>query len=259
MKPDLATKTSEGKSRAPSKSRRPNDGKDRINRKKVSDPDPDPTNASSTASRRTERKRTERIQRILDAAAQVFAERGYRDANLELIAARLDMRGPSIYHYFQTKEELYVQCVASLSAEIFKQLEVIAGGDAPAIDRLRALFRHQVLSQLRDYYPQYIPLTITIQLTESGLQERLRETRAYHIGLFRRVASEAAKSGDLPQDQWKLGLRLAFGALGFLHRWYQPGGAKTAEQLADEIADALMRLLGAGVAVSQRRVRRAPS
>lgn len=196
--------------------------------------------------RRTERKRTERIQRILDAAAQVFAERGYRDANLELIAARLDMRGPSIYHYFPTKEELYAQCVASLSAEVFKQLDAIADKKESAIDRLRALFRQQVLSQLRDYYPQYIPLTITIQLTESGLQESLRETRAYHIGLFRRVAAEAAEAGDLPEGTWNLGLLLAFGALGFLHRWYRPNGPKTAEQLSEEITEALMRLLGAG-------------
>jgi len=205
----------------------------------------DTGNPGATRSRRTERKRTERVQRILAAAAQVFAERGYKEANLELIAARLDMRGPSIYHYFQTKEDLYVQCVESLSAEIFQQLELIAKSDAPAIDRLRALFRQQVLQQLRDYYPHYIPLTITIQLTESRLQERLRETRAYHIGLFRRVAEEAASTGELPQDHWKLGLRLAFGALGFLHKWYQPDGAKTAEQLSDEIADALMRVLGA--------------
>jgi len=192
------------------------------------------------------------MQRILDAATQVFAEKGYRDANLELIGARLDMRGPSIYHYFPTKEDLYAQCVAALSSEVFKQLDAIVANNAPAIDRLRALFRQQVLSQLRDYYPQYIPLTITIQLTEPVLQESLTETRAYHIGLFRRVAAEAAAAGQLPAGTWELGLRLAFGALGFLHRWYRPEGRKSPEQLSEEIAEALLRLLGAETVRPQR-------
>ena len=211
-----------------------------------------PASTAAERPRRTERKRTERRQRILDVAAQVFAEKGYRDANLELIGARLDMRGPSIYHYFPTKEDLFAQCVEALSCEVFKRLDAIVENSAPAIDRLRALFREQVLSQLRDYYPQYIALTITIQLVEPVLRERLAETRAYHIGLFRRVAAEAAAAGQLPAGSWQLGLRLAFGALGFLHRWYRPDGQKSPEQLSEEIANALIRLLG-GEIVRPRR------
>lgn len=194
---------------------------------------------------RTERKRAERMQRILEVAAEVFSERGYRDASLEQIAARLDMRGPSIYHYFPTKEELYARCLESLNAGIFEKLKAIAQTDAPAIERLRAMFRQQVLSQLRDYYPQYIPLTIATQFAGGILPDSVKEGRAYHIGLFRKVAEEAARAGHLPRADWRLGMRLAFGALGFLHSWYRPDGKKTPEQLSDEIAEALMRLLGA--------------
>jgi len=42
--------------------------------------------------------------RILDAAAEVFAERGYADASMQKIAARAGYSAPSLYSYFESKE-----------------------------------------------------------------------------------------------------------------------------------------------------------
>lgn len=43
---------------------------------------------------------------ILNAAAQLFGERGYEGTNLRLLAKRIGISAPSIYHHFESKEAL---------------------------------------------------------------------------------------------------------------------------------------------------------
>ena len=56
----------------------------------------------------TERKsKEERREDILDAALQVFAERGYQGASTEEIARRAGISQPYVFRLFGTKKELF--------------------------------------------------------------------------------------------------------------------------------------------------------
>ncbi|MGA9491082.1 MAG: TetR/AcrR family transcriptional regulator [Mycobacterium sp.] len=52
-------------------------------------------------------KAAETRQRILNAAREVFSERGYGAATFQAIAVRADLTRPAINHYFANKRELY--------------------------------------------------------------------------------------------------------------------------------------------------------
>jgi AcrR family transcriptional regulator len=57
----------------------------------------------------TERKsKEERREEILDAALQVFAERGYHGASTEEIARRAGISQPYIFRLFGTKKDLFI-------------------------------------------------------------------------------------------------------------------------------------------------------
>jgi TetR/AcrR family transcriptional repressor of uid operon len=64
-----------------------------------------------TASRRPGRppaaKADDTRKRILQAARQVFSERGYDGATFQAIAVRADLTRPAINHYFSSKRALY--------------------------------------------------------------------------------------------------------------------------------------------------------
>jgi AcrR family transcriptional regulator len=51
----------------------------------------------------------ERRERILDAAVEVFAERGYTGASMGEIAARADVVASVIYDHFSSKRELHIE------------------------------------------------------------------------------------------------------------------------------------------------------
>jgi len=192
---------------------------------------------------RTERKKQERMARLLQAAADVFSEKGYDKTSLADIAERIDMRGPSLYHYVKTKEDLFIRCANEMLDANFANLEKARDSEGTPLQRLQYMYYVQILGQLDEFYPKYIPLFINVTSTEPRLIAHIAEMRKKHIKYFIDLAEEAVASGELKGEQWRLGLRLAAGSLSALYQWYQPNGELTPEKMADKIATSLMKLL----------------
>lgn len=185
------------------------------------------------------RKRAERIRRAEQAAARIFAERGYDGANFDDIAQELGLRGPSLYHYFPSKEAMFLQCVETAAAEVIQRLETIAGGPGAPAERLRRLFAEQVLIEVRDY-PAYVPLFLKMYVPVPRIQARLAELKRAHGDVMRRVALECARRRGMGGDEVRVALLAAFGALAYVQEWYQADGPLTPEELADALSRALV-------------------
>ncbi len=54
---------------------------------------------------------TRRKEEILDAATACFAQLGYRLTDIQLVANQLDVAKGTIYHYFPSKEQLFLAAV----------------------------------------------------------------------------------------------------------------------------------------------------
>jgi len=90
-----------------------------------------------------ERKQSEknaRVKLILDSAAAVFREKGFRDSTIEDIAARAQIAKGTIYLYFKSKSDLYFCLVQPALECLSKQLVQVAEDKADAPDnRMRRL------------------------------------------------------------------------------------------------------------------------
>ena len=62
--------------------------------------------------------REERRARILEAAARVFADRGYDGATLDEIAEAADISKPVIYDHFESKKDLHISLLDSHSRDL---------------------------------------------------------------------------------------------------------------------------------------------
>lgn len=61
------------------------------------------------------RRRMPRVERealMLDVAEEMFGERGYRAVSMDEIAARVGVSKPMLYHYYGSKERLFLACLA---------------------------------------------------------------------------------------------------------------------------------------------------
>lgn len=110
---------------------------------------------------RTARKAEKYARRqgeVLDAAAAVFAERGYHGASTGDISARLGMRQGSLYYYFRSKEEALEQvCLIGVQGFV-ERVEAIAAGERPALAKLAAVIGEHLraLERRRDYVVTFI-------------------------------------------------------------------------------------------------------
>ena len=78
------------------------------------------------------RRKEARPGEIIDAALEVFAEKGFAAAKLDDIARRAGISKGSLYLYFETKEEIFRAVARTAVASLVEEIEGAAeGSDAP--------------------------------------------------------------------------------------------------------------------------------
>ena len=100
--------------------------------------------SAGRAGRPARQKTHRRSVEIIEAAAQVFAERGYHGASTQDIADILHIRQASLYYYVPSKEAaLEFVCIQGV-AGFFETAQAIASGPGKARERLAGLIRAHV-------------------------------------------------------------------------------------------------------------------
>src|SRR5215813_11735138 len=91
------------------------------------------------------RKSDDKRQRILQAAAKVFARKGYHGARVSEIARRADVADGTIYLYFRNKEDILVSLFDEVMIEHLRQgREELAKLQGGAPEKLRAIARRHL-------------------------------------------------------------------------------------------------------------------
>ncbi|MGH9003643.1 MAG: TetR/AcrR family transcriptional regulator [Acidimicrobiia bacterium] len=188
--------------------------------------------ARSEARARATKKSEQTRERLLDAAAKVFRDKGYAGARLSDIAERAEMHVPGVYYYFASKEDLVEEVlragVAKACGFVEERVAAVPDG-SPALDRLRAAIEGRVLVVLE--IGDYTSANIRIfgQLPDEIRRHHLAQQRAYG-DLWRSLLEGARAAGELRDDVDLSVIRmLILGALNWTVEWYRPGDLTAAE------------------------------
>lgn len=79
--------------------------------------------------------------RVLDAALESFAARGYGATSLDALAAQVGLRKQTILHHFGTKQGVLVAVVDRSAGELAEALEAALARAGPGFARVEALVR----------------------------------------------------------------------------------------------------------------------
>ncbi len=100
-------------------------------------PAPTPSQAPHAAPGAKRQARSARTRDgILDAAEQLFAQRGYQAARLDEIAARVGIRRASLFYYFKDKRALYDAVLENVLRGLLEGVEAVLASDAPLPQRI---------------------------------------------------------------------------------------------------------------------------
>src|SRR6476469_7316478 len=107
--------------------------------------------------------RPSRREQILQAAAQLFAERGSRAGGVDAVGAAVGVTGPAIYRHFASKDAMLAEMLLRISERLLAggTERVAAAGDDPTA-QLRALIDCQVAFAIDN------PALITVQDRDLG-------------------------------------------------------------------------------------------
>lgn len=180
--------------------------------------------------------REERVEHILLAARDVFCEKGYEQAAVAEIAARMGVVEGTIYKYFPTKRELLLKVLENWYEEMFGDYERLLAGVSGTAARLRFLvWRH--LKTVHEY-PQLCRLMFReVRSEQDYLGSVLHAKNKRYTQFLLDVIQEGVKSGEFRRDIAPALLRdLVYGGIEH-HSWnYMCGrGALDVDAVADQI------------------------
>ncbi|NMF89393.1 TetR/AcrR family transcriptional regulator [Aromatoleum petrolei] len=181
----------------------------------------------------------DRRQVILDAAAALFAEQGYDSTSIRDIARRVGLLPGSIYHYFASKDELYL----AVHGEGFRRLmAAVAEALTASSDPWERLTRVCQVHIAAITSGSYIDRVTGHSLAMTGNPElfaKIRPMREAYEDVYRGLIDELPLAPHADRSLLRLML-LSF--LNWVHVWYREGRRST-----DEIAAAMVDTLRRGV------------
>ncbi|HEY1241219.1 MAG TPA: TetR family transcriptional regulator [Bryobacteraceae bacterium] len=163
-------------------------------------------------------------QRLLDAAASLFASKGYGATSTREIATALGIQKASLYYHIGSKEELlYGICKSSLE-QIRSDVETALAAVSDPLDRIAALICAHVESLLRDQEKHSVAVAEMHLLSPERLAQ-VQLLRDNYENLVRSVLEEAYSAGVLRRDIHVKYLSLSLlGLMNRLEVWYKRGG-----------------------------------
>ena len=184
-------------------------------------------------------------ERTLDAATELFYEKGYTNTTLDHVADRLGVTKPFIYKNFGSKHMLLAAICASGVQGALDQIEAAIGqGKGPG-------------ETLMLFVPRYIEsiivtrkaIAINIREEKNLLPEdaaRLATLRQRFIARVEEVLKRGKDSGEIKVTDPRISAFAIVGAVSWITFWFSPEGPLPAEEVAGRMSDFLLNLLASG-------------
>jgi TetR/AcrR family transcriptional regulator len=185
--------------------------------------------------RRSETRRLE----ILRAAARVFRRRGLAAAGMRDIAEEADLSPGNLYYYFDSKDELLLFCQERTLEHMLASVEAANASAASSVERLRTVLRAHVLALLDEL--EGATAHLEVESLPDALRAPVIRKRDRYERAVRALVSAGIMRGEFAPCDAALVTRAMLGAVNWTARWYRPGGAQSAEQIADSIAEYLVK------------------
>jgi AcrR family transcriptional regulator len=155
------------------------------------------------------------IRRLLEAAGEIFAEKGFKGATVREITARAGANLALVNYHFGDKERLYIEAVKHAAGAGVEDEHLAWPPDTPPAVKLRDLIRFQLLKFQDPNRPEWLSRLVMRELTQPSeacaelVREFIEPRSKILLGILREL---------LPPNtpRWKMFLT-AFSIVGQCH------------------------------------------
>lgn len=181
-----------------------------------------------------------RRQEVVDAAARLFAERGYHATSIEDLLAATGLTRGGLYHYMDGKQDLLIAVLDELMDPLLERARALVAQPGTPEEHLRAVTRTWLehVAAHRDHMVVFNQERRTLE-RQPGWRHVRSARRAFErllAGVLRRGLDE----GDFRAADPQLALLALLGMGNYTAQWFAPGGRLDATGIADGYCDLLL-------------------
>lgn len=162
-------------------------------------------------------------QKILDAAIDVFAEKGFHDARVDEIVDVSKTSKGAVYFYFPSKQDIFLAIVDKFANLLAGRLEKVIEQESSGVERVSTAL--QVCLQT---FEQYRSLAKVFLVQAAGLgvvfEDKQIEIHNRFARLIQKQLDQAVEEGDIPPIDTEVAAYVWMGAIyDMVIRWVRTG------------------------------------
>jgi TetR/AcrR family transcriptional regulator, fatty acid metabolism regulator protein len=190
-------------------------------------------------------------QKILDAAINIFAQKGYHDTRVDEIVAASDTSKGAVYFYFPSKQDIFFAIVDRFIVLLEGRLEQAIAQETHGVERVS-----RALQVCLATFEQYGSLAKVLLVQAAGLglpfEDKQIEIQARFARMIQKYLDQAVAEGDIPPIDTEIAAYAWMGAIyDLVIRW-----VRTGQPEPGRIFPTLQVMLLRSVGVAEERIRR---
>ena len=173
---------------------------------------------------------------IIQAAAQIFRQKGYHAASMQDIADAVHLQKASLYHHVTSKQDILLAILDKALDLMIDDLQQVVASDLAPEEKIRWAIQVYI-ERLTEDPSLAAVLLLEYRSLEPDLRAQHIKRRDHYDHLWRGLIQEGVEANlDYPVDEAVATFAL-MGVQNWMITWFRHDGRYTARQLADQFCD----------------------
>ena len=179
---------------------------------------------------------------IRTAAIEVFYLRGYAAATIRQIAARLGMRGGSIYNHYTSKQEILRDIMSRTIEQLSVGLDEATAGESEPGERIRQAVIYHVRFHKDHRKEAFLADSELRSLEPEAYREIVRGRKRYEKAV-QAILEDGVRAATFTLGDTRLASYAIITACSAVGTWFRPEGPQTIDEVAEAYADFMIRAI----------------
>lgn len=173
---------------------------------------------------------------ILEAAAQIFTQKGFHAASMQDIAQAVQLQKASLYYHVNSKQEILFEILDRALDLVSERMQSVLLLPISPQEKLSEAV-HVYLNTLTEYHNLASVLLLEYRSLEPEFRSRHIEKRDCYEQLWRDLIQTGLEAGKYKTRDAAVCTRAILGAMNQVVLWYRPDGRFSASEIGDIFSD----------------------
>jgi AcrR family transcriptional regulator len=186
---------------------------------------------------------SDKRERVLAVAADLFHRHGFPGTTMDMICAELGVSKPFVYYYFHDKNEIAETLAWRASVACLTTMKFPPDDARPAHLRLADGLHRWVAACVENFRGSTLAFRVTASLRPEFSAELRRLTDDFYADLGA-LMNQARDQGKLSFEDTTVTALAMGGVVGFMYTWYRPDGRLAPDELVRRLTTTLYKMIG---------------